>query len=432
MSETKSIPPSLIYVIENELMEFYAKNMGHFMDKFINTLNPPNPMTIQPDSPRKDLPYISLSTLGVESYELDFSSNASYVAPVRLFKALFDSKESLLKEVDKIILEKEKIIAETKEKISKENDEVAINKLQVVIKNNNVIIDYCNRDKQSIDLIEEELGRKSDFYKSVYSKNDVYAVPVFTKQLLVFNEEKEDYISISPTFSLILNKKIEGILSAILEKDKTFKVSKADGTMGGANPQNITTYKRQAGFKLFLKTPNFRDEKYRKIYQIAYNGFKVYINKDFIQAFVNSLKNYTNKPNVRNKELLQKVSQEFAAKNILLSNNINGFLCEAIVREMTYQRERNKDMVPSVSLANDVFLQVVSNDNLKDFLFNKVFNNVTDGVEHIWLFKNKKDKAELLSEDAFAKIKSKLISCISVSAEAEKIIKEAIKMEIEK
>lgn len=432
MSETKSIPPSLIYVIENDLVEFYAKNMGHFMDKFINTLNPPNPMTIQPNSPRKDLPYISLSTLGVESYELDFSSNATYVAPVRLFKALFDSKESFLREVDQIILEKEKIIIETNEKISKENDQGAIDKLQVVIKNTVVIIDYCNRDKQSIDLIDEELGKKSDFYKSVYSKNDIHAVPVFTKQLLVFNEEKQDYISISPTFSLILNKKIEGILSAIIEKDETFKVSKADGTMGGANPQNITTYKRQAGFKLFLRMPSFRDEKYRKIYQIAYNGFRVYINKDFIQAFINALKNYANKPNVRNKELLQKVSQEFIAKNIMLSNNINGFLCEAIVREMTYQREKNPDIVPSVSLTDDVFLQVISNNNLKDFLFNKVFNNVTDGVEHMWLFKNKKDNAELLSKDAFAKIKSKLISHISVPAEAEKIIKEAIKMEIEK
>lgn len=88
--------------------------------------------------------------------------------------------------------------------------------------------------------------------------------------------------------------------------------------------------------------------------------------------------------------------------------------------------------MPSVSLKDDVFLQVVSNDNLKDFLFNKVFNNVTEGVEHMWLFKNKKENAEILSEDAFAKIKSKLISYISVPAEAEKIIKEAIKMEIEK
>ena len=109
-NQKMSIPPSLTYIIEHNLLDYYAEKICHFNNKMINTLNTPNPTCITPNKPLSSLPYISLSTLGVKDSELDFGGNAADVAPVKMLRAYYEGEERFLEEIDNVIQDRKERI----------------------------------------------------------------------------------------------------------------------------------------------------------------------------------------------------------------------------------------------------------------------------------------------------------------------------------
>lgn len=407
------ILPSLTYVIQNkpEMLEYYIKNFFHYSNKMINSLNFSTPICIKPNNPLKELPYISLKTLGVEDYELDYNANAGYSAPIKLFKAFYESKESFIKKINEIIEYNEK------EKSKLEQNDSKIEKIDLIIQ-------YCKKDKENIELIEKKIGKNSDFYKNVFNKHIDKELPVRSRQVLIYDEEIEDYISITPVFSLILNKKIDEEIKKMNVGENKFFINKADGSIGGNKPQNTTTYQRYADFKIFSKQPKIKDIKYKKLWSLIHNGFNVFINKNIINEFNFLIKKFENKKNIENKIKLESLSRKYINENIRLSNNMNDWISQIIIEDL-------KDELNIVFNQQDLLIHILNNKDLPDF-YQDLLINFKNTPKHLWLFKNKDENKEILSQDLINKLKSLIIKNQNISNETEKVIVKIFNEELAK
>lgn len=396
--------PSLTFLIENrpEMLKHYTENLFHYSNKMINSLNSSNPICLQPNSPLNELPYISLKTVGVEDCDLDYNANAANSAPVRLIKAFYESNEAFIEKIDEIIEYNEK----EKNKLGSKDP-----KIQKI----DLIIFYCEKDKENIDFIEEKIGKDSEFYQGIFNKDIDKDVPVLSRQVLVYDDEIEDYISITPIFSVILNKKIDDEIKKMNEGENKFFINKADGNIGGNKPQNVTTYQRYAGFKIYSKQPKIRDVKYKKLWSLIHNGFNVLINKNTINEFSFLIKKFEAKKNIENKIKLENFSRKYINENIKLSNNYNKWISEIIVEDL------NK-IDYNIDLNNqDILMIMLNNKELPDF-YQELFSNFKDSPRHLWLLKNKYENKNILSQDLVNKIKSLIIKNQNISNETEQVI----------
>lgn len=435
MSEKKqkmSIPPSLTYIIENNLLDFYAEKICHFNNKMVNTLNTPNSKCIKPNNPISSLPYISLNTLGVKDYELDFGGNAADQAPVKMLQAYYISDEKFLEKIDEVIKDKKERIQKNLKIISLEVNKEKIEKALSENIKYNFIIDYCLKDKENLNLIKDKIGKETDFYRNIFNKkknND--PIPVFARQILIYDENINDYISVTPAFSIIMSKKLDDIIRAKKEASKEFKIAKAYSQLGGEKAQNVTVYNRYSGFRLFMsRIPAFKDQKYVKLWRYIHKGFDVYINKNIINSFIFAVNKYTKDPKTSNKEVIIKITKEYINKNMQISNNINSFISQIIKDEI------NKDEI----LLN--YCNIFVEDHLEEAINNKVLseNLFRGNIEKIkqangieWLLKNKKRNIDVLTDDALNKLKTKLLlNNISLEGEVLNIIKNSIKEELDK
>lgn len=431
-NQKMSIPPSLTYIIEHNLLDYYAEKICHFNNKMINTLNTPNSKCIKPNNPLSSLPYISLSTLGVNDYELDFGGNAADQAPVKMLQAYYISDEKFLEKIDEVIKDKKERIQKNLKIINLEVNKEKIEKAISENKKYNFIIDNCLKDKENLNLIKNKIGKETDFYKNIFNKkknND--PIPVFAKQVLIYDENIDDYISITPTFSIIMSKKLDDIIKVKKEISKEFKITKAYSQLGGEKAQNATVYYRYSGFRLFMsKMPTFKDQKYVKLWRYIHKGFDIYINKNIINSFIFAVNKYIKDPKASNKAAIINLTKEYINKNIQISNNINSFISQIIKDEI------NKDelLLNSCNIfVEDILEESINNKVLSKNLLKGNIEKIkqANGIE--WLFKNKKRNIDILTDEALNKLKTKLLlNNISLEGEVLNIIKNSIKEELDK
>lgn len=431
-NQKMSIPPSLTYIIEHNLLDYYAEKICHFNNKMINTLNTPNSKCIKPNNPVSSLPYISLSTLGVNDYELDFGGNAADQAPVKMLQAYYISDEKFLEKIDEVIKDKKERIQKNLKIINSEVNKEKIQKALSENKKYDFIIDHCLKDKENLNLIKNKIGKETDFYKNIFNKkknND--PIPVFAKQVLIYDENIDDYISITPTFSIIMSKKLDDIIKVKKEISKEFKITKAYSQLGGEKAQNATVYYRYSGFRLFMsKMPTFKDQKYVKLWRYIHKGFDIYINKNIINSFIFAVNKYIKDPKASNKAAIINLTKEYINKNIQISNNINSFISQIIKDEI------NKDelLLNSCNIfVEDILEESINNKVLSENLLKGNIEKIkqANGIE--WLFKNKKRNIDILTDEALNKLKTKLLlNNISLEGEVLNIIKNSIKEELDK
>lgn len=431
-NQKMSIPPSLTYIIEHNLLDYYAEKICHFNNKMINTLNTPNSKCIKPNNPVSSLPYISLSTLGVNDYELDFGGNAADQAPVKMLQAYYISDEKFLEKIDEVIKDKKERIQKNFKIINSEVNKEKIEKALSENKKYDFIIDNCLKDKENLNLIKNKIGKETDFYKNIFNKkknND--PIPVFAKQVLIYDENIDDYISITPTFSIIMSKKLDDIIKVKKEISKEFKITKAYSQLGGEKAQNATVYYRYSGFRLFMsKMPTFKDQKYVKLWRYIHKGFDIYINKNIINSFIFAVNKYIKDPKASNKAAIINITKEYINKNIQISNNINSFISQIIKDEI------NKDelLLNSCNIfVEDILEESINNKVLSENLLKGNIEKIkqANGIE--WLFKNKKRNIDILTDEALNKLKTKLLlNNISLEGEVLNIIKNSIKEELDK
>lgn len=431
-NQKMSIPPSLTYIIEHNLLDYYAEKICHFNNKMINTLNTPNSKCIKPNNPVSSLPYISLSTLGVNDYELDFGGNAADQAPVKMLQAYYISDEKFLEKIDEVIKDKKERIQKNLKIINSEVNKEKIQKALSENKKYDFIIDNCLKDKENLNLIKNKIGKETDFYKNIFNKkknND--PIPVFAKQVLIYDENIDDYISITPTFSIIMSKKLDDIIKVKKEISKEFKITKAYSQLGGEKAQNATVYYRYSGFRLFMsKMPTFKDQKYVKLWRYIHKGFDIYINKNIINSFIFAVNKYIKDPKASNKAAIINLTKEYINKNIQISNNINSFISQIIKDEI------NKDelLLNSCNIfVEDILEESINNKVLSENLLKGNIEKIkqANGIE--WLFKNKKRNIDILTDEALNKLKTKLLlNNISLEGEVLNIIKNSIKEELDK
>lgn len=431
-NQKMSIPPSLTYIIEHNLLDYYAEKICHFNNKMINTLNTPNPTCITPNKPLSSLPYISLSTLGVKDSELDFGGNAADVAPVKMLRAYYEGEERFLEEIDSVIQDRKERIEKNIKIINSESEKTKIDTAQKENIKYNFIIDYCLKDKENLSLIKDKLGKDTNFYRNIFNKKkNEEPIPVFARQVLIYDEGIGDYISITPIFSLIMSKKLDDIIKARKEELKDFKIARAYSKLGGENAQNVTAYNRYSGFRLFMsKMPAFKDQKYVKLWRYIHKGFDIYINKNIINSFIFAVNKYIKDPKTSNKEAIINVTKEYIRKNIQVSNNINSFISQIIKDEI------NKDelLLNSCNIfVEDILEESINNKVLSENLLKGNIEKIkqANGIE--WLFKNKKKNIDILTDEALNKLKTKLLlNNISLEGEVLNIIKNSIKEELDK
>lgn len=428
MSEIKNILPSLTFLMEErpDMLENYSKDMFHFTNKMINTLNPSTPICIPPKKPQKEIPYISLSTVGVETHEIDYNANAANIAPIKTLRALFEGRDAFLNITNDNIEKKNKEREDLNKKFEKETNEKELEKILKALEINKITLFYLEKDKQSFDDINEKIGVESDFFKSIFKNEKFISVPTLTRQILIYDETNNDYLSITPVSSFILNKKIAEEVVKIKLEHEDYKIRNADGKIGGSKPQNVTTFSREAEFKLFVPHPKTKDLKYKKLWKIVLKGFYLTITKNQINNLIYAINNLNEKGNTLNKDALQRVVKNIYYENLKVANNISEFISEAIRYEII------KDKNHTVNLSDiDILQNIVENKKMSENLFNGIFLKFNEKKSNKWLFKNKKQFKNEITNELLNKIKSKLfVNKKSLTNEIENLIKKTIEYEV--
>lgn len=428
--------PSLTFLINEkpEMLEYYSKNLFHFSNKMINTLNQSTPICITSENQKSDLPYISLNTIGVKKHEIDYNGNAANMAPLKILLAFYENEEVFQKTLDEKIIELEKELLSLKEKINiadlkeKEKEEInkKINKLEASIY-------YCIEDKKNILLIENKIGFESDFYKNIFNKEIKENIPALVKQVLIYDNQMEDYISITPITSMILTKKIEEkflkIKNNYKENNKVFSIEKADGSIGGSKPQNVSMFYKNSGFKIMAPMPIIKDQKYKKLWRFIFNGFIFKLNNSNLNNICKVIKDYEYKNTSSNKNNISLAFKKIFNENIAVAIEMNRFIEESIKEEIL-----KNNIEIEVDFKSEHFLQkIIKQDLVKKELFSGLLSNIKEESKYYWLFNNRSDFSIDIYNDIIKVIKSKLIlRNISPSKEIENIIKDSLNEELNK
>lgn len=432
-TDIKSMLPSLTFLIKNrpEMLEVFAKDLFHFSNKMINSLNSSTPICIKSNNPQKHLPYISLNTIGVFPHELDYNANAANSAPIKLIKAFYKGKDIFIQKLNEIIEDKQKANEKLKPLLESE-DPKERDKSKKDFDKNEKIIDYCNQDKKNYELIDEKIGIQSKFYKDLFEKEIPKEIPAFSRQVLMYDEDINDYISISPVYSMIMNKKFEEAIEEITKENTDYKYKKASGDIGGSKAQNVTTYNKSASFRLFMPTTKIKDKKYKKLWRLIFKGFYLRITKEEFIEICSTLKKYKIKKTLLHKRLFENSLRKVLMENIKMANNINFFIEDAIKEKLLEENEKNGLDISDININSKYFLNEYSNNKLVKELYNGLMVSFTESAKHAWLFRNRADKIDVLTQDFLNKINSKLLmQNISVDSEIENIIKKIIIKELE-
>jgi len=424
----KQRPNSLTHLKSFE--ELYIKYLTHFNSKTINSYNPTIPARIKMNNENRSIPYIALSTLGADISDLDFNKNASELPPVKKLKALWSNedgfKEYLESEKSKIEERLDKLNAKP---LKNQDDLDSINKCHSDI--SNIDLDITN-----VDLIKKTYNKESYFYEKI-NEETVFCegLTPLVKQLLVFSEKENDYISLSPLSAIGLNDKIMKVFSSRIKKIKNLKTGEEKeyeryykvipSAIGGNQPQNISSLPASVlNFRLYTPTPKFIDEYYSTIWKYIHSGIEVYFNKEEIQIIKAALNKYNQIPTQQNEEKLRlklyKITQRLFNKTLYVKRLLN----DVVIEEFG-------DEIKGIMFNNSALYTLINSEISKDELWNGILNKINKSeIKYQYILNDKKEYSSELAQDVINQIlhySRKYSENITLSSELNKKLKEIIK-----
>lgn len=431
MATDKDKRPNTLKNLE-PFKDLYTTYLTHFNSKAINSYNPTIPARIKMLNANPKIPYIGLSTIGADISDLDFNKNASELPPVRKLKALWNNENEFdLYLKNEILRIQEKLDKLVQKEVKKKED------LDNIEKYNNDINNF-KIDLENIELIKNKYGLNSDFYTKINSETVVCnKLTPYLKQLLVFSESENDYISFSPLFPVGINNKIIECFSErkkfvtnkkngeVIEKEKYFKSIQA--AIGGNQPQNISSLPANIlNFRLFTPAPKFIDQYYSDIWKYVNKGIKIHLNKDDLKLLKLAIAQYEQFPKQENEKIL-KTKIVFIVDKII--NNV--IKIKEILNE-TIKKEFYEELVliTENKKTSDLY-KFINSEISRDYLWNGLLNKINkNDIKYQYLLNDKKEYSEDIANNIITEIFSysrKYKININISYEMNKKIKNIIK-----
>lgn len=368
---------NIINMTQNEIVDIIKNNVGHFSNKYTNTKS--SVYLLKENGFKTNLPYLSLSSLGLSHEDLFLTSVAKQISKFNVIKTFLINDPEKIKLLD--------------------NSEILSEKFGEYFQENGIVNKTLN---ESVN-IEKDL--------------DTYC-----KQLLVFDENENDYVSLTPLSSLYLNKKLKEALLNKVEKiketvpeDEKDKVRQFWETVnlgiGGANPQNVgidASFNLANYFCLLNRNPKIQKNKDYGFLYYLHNGIACSFNQNDLNSLNILVKNYNNVKNIDTKKYMIDKLTEIVNKHIRRCLFIKSKLNEIILK--CFEQQSIKDLEESDGEFNDPLndLFKIKNARIKDVIFNGKIQDLELNTENkLNLTCKFKDYANILASDF---VKSLIIS----------------------
>lgn len=352
---------NILSMSHDEITDIIKNNVGHFSNKYTNTKSSVY-LLKENGFKNSNIKYLSLSSIGLTHDDLFLTSVAKQIPKFNVIKTFLKNDQEQIKELD--------------------NSETLIKNFGEDFKPNGTFHK----------ILEKEANKECEL--------DTYC-----KQLLVFDEDENDYVSLTPLSSLYLNKKMKNGLIEKLEQikkenpeqDKVKNFWKTVNlSIGGANPQNVgisSDFDSANYFCLLMDTPKLKNNSISYVYTYLLNGIKYCFNKKDLHKLSFLIKNYTTNTNKDNKMLvirqIQMITNKHVEKCLFIKNKINSLILKQI-EQLEIETINFEDPI------NDLFLE--KNKEIKEKIFNSKFKNLeVNTIEMIHLICKFKKYASILA-----------------------------------